>query len=582
MFAVSEVDSRLDPLSHERVPVPDIYVEGKPALVLDRRTKKRTKEDAVRENLSAVEFMHDLARTIYGPRRMIKLVSTHDGNYPLSFITSDLQSVLKRIKIKHPAAQILAGAAIATYREKGDGSVSTLLLAANMLMGCGRLLRHKIHANILIDGLTLAYHQVMKQAPKLVVRGNGSPLEVTELAIRNSLEGKLFNDDLEIVTNMLSAAVKAVGLSALRGPDAEAIVDVKKVQGGSLADSQVVEGIALTQEIPHDRMPHKVKEARIALIQTELRIPDKKITRYQDYKFAFSTPDELRGFDKSKKSFLESLALKIIAAGANVVLVQGGVDDFLFDYFASRDILVIRRFPPVEFLRVNRVLGGRLIPNPLIITSRDLGWADLIEERKVGKDKLVFITGCKGPQSVDIILRGSVMWSLDDIERVMKGAVKSAVTAARDARMVWGGGAFEQELARGLHEYSRRIPDRKQLVVGAVAEAFESLPAMLGETVGLKAVDTTTQLRHRHAKGEVSAGVDVKTGEITRMSSLGVRDFLDIKLQVIKSAFETAITILRIDELFVAPDLPHAERAYIERIKGTSRAKLKAKDALLE
>jgi chaperonin GroEL (HSP60 family) len=579
---VSNVDSRLNPLSHERVPVPDIYVEGKPALVLDRRTKKRTKEDALRDNLSAAEFMQDLARTIYGPRRLIKLVLTQDGKYPLNFITSDLQSVLKRIKISHPAAQLLAGAAISTYREKGDGSVSTLLLAANILAACKHLLVRKTHANLLIDGIALAYHRVMKNATSLVIRESSSQLGVIELAIKNSLEGKLFDDDSEIVSKMLSEAVKAVDISTLRGPDAEAIVDIKKVQGGSLADSHVVEGLALTQEIPHDRMPRTVKNARIALIQTQLRIPDKKISRYEDYMFRFSNAKELGGFEKSKKEFLEGLASKIIETGANVVLVQGGVDDFLFEYFANRNILVIRRFPEIEFLRVNRVLGGRLIPNPSLIQKEDLAWADLVEERKVGKDKLIFITGCKGPKSVDIILRGSLMWSLDDIERVMKGAIKSAITVARDPRLVWGGGAFEQELARDLYRYSQRFPDRRQLVVRAVAEAFESLPAMLAETVGLKAVDTTAQLRNRHAKGQISTGVDVRSSKVANMSSLGVRDSLDVKLQAIKTAFETAITILRVDDLIVAPELSYAERAYVQRIKGTSREKLKAKDALLE
>ncbi len=581
-MTASKVDSTLKPLAHERVPVPDIYVEGKPTLVLDRRTKKRNKDDALRDNLSAAEFMQDLARTIYGPKRLIKLVLTEEGKYPLTFITSDLQSVLKRIKINHPAAQLLAGAAISTYREKGDGSVSTLLLATSILVACKRLLVRKTHANLLIDGITLAYYRVIKNATRLVVRESSSQPGVIELAIRNSLEGKLFDGDSEIVSKMLSEAVKAVNASTLRGPDAEAIVDVKKVQGGSLADSHVVEGLALTQEIPHDRMPRTVKDARIALIQTQLRIPDKKISRYEDYKFRFSSAQELGGFEKSKKEFLEGLASEIIETGANVVLVQGGVDDFLLEYFADRNILVIRRFPEIEFLRVNRVLGGRLIPNPSLIQKEDLALADLVEERKVGKDKLVFISGCRGPKSVDIILRGSLMWSLDDIERVMKGAIKSAITAAKDPRLVWGGGAFEQELARDLYHYSQRFPDRRQLVVRAVAEAFESLPAILAETAGMKAVDTTTQLRSKHARGQISSGVDVRGGKVANMTSLGVYDSFDVKLQAIKAAFETAITILRVDDLIVGPELPYAERAYVQRIKGSSRKKLKARDALFE
>jgi len=578
---LSNQDPRLKPLSHERVPVPDIYVDGKPALVLDKRAKRRDKEDTLRENLAAAAFMQDLARTIFGPRSLIKLVSTHEGNYPLTFVTSDLQSVLKRIQIKHPAAQIIAGAAIATHREKGDGCVSTMLLATGLLSECKRLLEHKTHANVLVDGLTLAYHRIVAQASKLIIRKTDTQLDVIGLAIGNSLGGKLFDDDRRVVQGLLSEAVKTVGVSELRGPDSRWVVDVKKVQGGTLADSHVVTGIALTQEIPHDKMPRTVKGAKIALIEKELRIPDKKITRYEDYKFAFSSPQEMSGFEKSKKTYLEGLASNIIAANANVVLVEGGVDDFLFEYFANRGILLLRRFPHVEFERVNRVVGGRMIPYGLEITDEDLGWADLIEERKIGKQKLVYIEGCKKPKSVDIVLRGGVKWSLDDIERVMMGAVKSATTAARDPRLVWGGGAFEFELARNLTAYARRIKDRRQLVLEAVAEAFESIPGILGESAGLKAMDVTSELRYRHAKGEKSAGIDVKSGRIMSMSALGVLDLLDVKLQAITSAFETAITILRINELIVGAELSKPERSYLERIKGSTRKAFKEKGAII-
>jgi len=222
-----------------------------------------------------------------------------------------------------------------------------------------------------------------------------------------------------------------------------------------------------------------------------------------------------------------------------------------------------------------------MIPDPSLLTSEDLGWAKLVEERKVGKDTLVFITGCKVPKTVDIVIRGANKRALDDVERVMKGAIKAAVTVAKDPRLVWGGGAFEQELAMKLYDYSEEIPDRRQLVIRAVAEAFESLPAMLAETVGLEAVDITAELRRRHSLGEASAGVDVNNNSIALMSSLGLLDSLDVKLQVIKSAFETAITILRVDEVLVGRDLPEPERAYVQRIKGTSPEKLKEKDAYL-
>jgi chaperonin GroEL (HSP60 family) len=525
--------------------------------------------------------MRDLAKTVFGPQRLIKLVLDQESKYPVTYIGSDLYDVLKRIKLKHPAAQLVAGAAIATYREKGDGCVSTMLLTANILDKCKSLLRKRTHANQVIDGLSLAYQKAMDLARQLVVTKKYDTLQVIEIAIRNALTGKLLFHDHQAISKLLIEAVRTVGAKNLAGPDGNDIIDAKKIAGGSLADSQVVDGIVLTQEIPHARMPRRVEGARIALIQGELRIPEKKIHRYQDYSFEFETPQMLSSFKSGKKAFLEGLAAKILETNANVVLVQGGIDDFLFEYFADHGVLVIRRFPPVEFARVSRALGGNMVPNPELLTARDLAWADLVEERRTGKDKLIFVTGCKAPKTVDIILRGSNMSALDDLERVMKAAIKAGAAVANDPRLVWGGGAFEQELATGLYKYAEQIPDKRQLVIRAVAEAFESLPATLAETIGLKGLDITAELRHRHSLGEASAGIDINSGSVRKMSSLGLLDSFDIKLQIIQSAFEAAITILRVDDVVVAPDLPDSERAYLQRIKGTSKEELKKKDAYL-
>jgi chaperonin GroEL (HSP60 family) len=572
-----KLDSRLMPLPHEWVPSPDIYLDGKPTLVVDKRTIRRTKKDILNENVAAVTFMRDLAKTIFGPRRLIKVVLT-EGKYPLTFVTSDLQSVLKRIKIKHPAAQLIAGAGITTHREKGDGCVSTILLAANILGACKRLLERKTHANVVIDGLSLAYKRVMSFAPKLAISQKYDPLRAIGIGIRGSLEGKLSDHDLDFMSDLLLRAINIVGIQNLTGPDETDIVDIKKIPGGAITDSQVVDGIVLTQEIPSLDMPRRVEDAKIALIQTELKLPRRKITRYEDYAFEFDSIQGCTDFNMSNKSFLESRVAKIVEANANVVLVEEGVDELLFDYFAKRGIMLIRRFPQVEFERISRALGGNMIPNPSILTPQDLGWAKLVEERKVGKDTFVFVTGCRAQKAVDIVLRGGTKWELDDTERVMKGAIKTAITVARDARLVWGGGAFEQELAMDLYDYSERIPDRRQLVIRAAAEAFESLPAMLAETVGLKAVDVTAELRRRHGGEEKSAGVDVKKKSVGLMSCSGVLDSLDVKAQVIKAAFETAITILRVDDCIIARELSEPERHYVRRIKGTSGQKLKGKD----
>jgi chaperonin GroEL (HSP60 family) len=560
-----KLDSTRMPLAHERIPRPDIYVDGQPVLIFDRGTIRRSGLEALRDNIEAARWVMEFVKPLFGPFRLNKLMTVREGRSTLTFLSSDLRTIFRKVKVKHPLARFLTGAGIAVSREKGDGAVSTILLAGKILEKCRGLLDLRVHPTVILDGVLSAYKKALELSERLVVKGL-SRGQAIRLGIKSALLGKLPMDDVDHFTDLLYRAVQLSGLENLIR-EGSSLIDFKKVPGGSLKESHLVEGLTLTMEIPHMDMPRIVEDAHIAAIRGELRIPNKKLTRYMDYSFSFEDPGEIGGFDRLKRSFLTELAHRVIDAGANVVMVEKGIDEFLLEYFAEIDVLAVRGIPPPEFDRIAKAVGANITTHLEQTSREDLGWAEKIFEAKLGKQKLLYITGCRNPGALDIVLRGSPKYFLDDVERVVRGALATARAVAEDPRMVWGGGAFEEQIAIHLRRYADKLPGKVQVVIRAVAEAFEAIPAMLGENIGLKEVDVTAKLRSMHAQNRSTMGIDQTRRGIADMAESWIVDPLTVKLQTMKSAFEAAITILRIDEYIISRELPEPERHYVERIK---------------
>ena len=83
----------------------------------------------------------------------------------------------------------------------------------------------------------------------------------------------------------------------------------------------------------------------------------------------------------------------------------------------------------------------------------------------------------------------------------------------------------------------------------AYAEALEIVPEVLSENAGLNPIDILQELKTCHEKNEVWAGVNVFDGKVRDMKALEVYEPLSVKKQIVKSATEAALMILKVDEL---------------------------------
>ncbi|MEM2421369.1 MAG: TCP-1/cpn60 chaperonin family protein, partial [Acidilobaceae archaeon] len=265
---------------------------------------------------------------------------------------------------------------------------------------------------------------------------------------------------------------------------------------------------------------------------------------------------------EEETKLLREMVEKIASTGANVVITQKGIDEVAQHFLAKKGILAVRRVKRSDIEKLARATGAKIVTSLRELKEEYLGYAELVEERKVGEEKMVFVEGAKNPRSVTILLRGANDMILDEAERNIKDALHALRNILREPKIVSGGGASEIELAEQLRVYARTVGGKEQLAIEAYSEALESIPLILAESAGLDPLDSLLQLRSLHAKGLKNAGVNVLGGKIAdNMYDLGVFEPLLVKKQVVKSATEAAITLIKIDDVIAAAPPKKEEKA---------------------
>jgi len=306
--------------------------------------------------------------------------------------------------------------------------------------------------------------------------------------------------------------------------------------------------LVLDKEVVHSGMPKRVEKAKIALLESTLEIEKTEF----DAKINIERPEQMESFMREEENMLKEMVEKIVASGANVVVCQKGIDDMAQHFLARKGILAMRRAKKSDMEKLGKATGGKVVTNLEGLTESDLGYAGLVEERKIGDDKIIFIEGCKSPHSVAILIRGGTERFVDEAERSVHDALCVVRDVVQEPKILAGGGSPEMEISRALRGYAETLPGREQLAVQSFGEAIEIVPLTLGENAGLDPIDILSELRARHEKGEKWAGVDIFAGKIEDMWKLGVYEPLAVKKQIIKSATEAATMLLRIDDVIAA------------------------------
>ncbi|MDI6642635.1 MAG: thermosome subunit beta [Candidatus Hodarchaeaceae archaeon] len=520
---------------------------GRQVLVLPEGTRRLIGRDAQRMNILAARVISEAVRTTLGPRGMDKMLVDSLGDV---VITNDGVTILKEMEVEHPAAKMLVEVAKTQDEEVGDGTTTAVVLAGELLHEAERLLDQTIHPTVIVSGYRMAAEKAQNLLSEIA-----EPIKIDDEVLlkkiaMTAMTGKKAEGSRERLADLVVNAVKQIVDKTDGGYIADIdYIGIEKKPGESTDDSQLIQGVILDKERAHPAMPKRVKNAKIALLDCALEIKKTET----DAEIRVTSPDQLRAFLDEEEAMLKKMVDQVVATGANVVVCQKGIDDLAQHYLAKAGIYAVRRAKKSDMEKLSRATGGKILTNLDDLTADDLGKAGLVEERKIGEDKMTFIKECKDPRAVGILIRGGTEHVIDEVERAVHDALSVVSAAIEDGKIIYGGGAPDIELAKQLREYAETVGGREALAVNAFANAIESIPRTLAENAGLDSIDILVDLRAKHEKTDgKNIGVDVYKGKTADMKKEGVVEPLRMKTQAIKSASEAAIMILRIDDMIAA------------------------------
>jgi thermosome len=525
---------------------------GQPVLILREDTKRSRGRDARRSNMMAAQIISEVLKTTLGPRGMDKMLIDSLGDIT---ITNDGATILDEIDVQHPAAKMMIEVAKTQDDEVGDGTTTAVILAGELLKKAGDLLDQEIHPSIIITGYQKAAEKALERLKELALDVDMDDSETLMKLAMTSMRSKTIAQSAEHLSALVIEAIKQI----MEERDGEVIADVDNVQivkkeGKSLAETELIRGIIIDKEVVHAGMPKKVENAKIALVDSALEVEKTEF----DAEIRIRSPDAIKAFLDQESEMLMKMVNQVKDSGANILFAQKGIDDVAQHFLAKAGIMAARRVKKSDMEKLAKATGGKVISNLSDLKASDLGKCGLVEERKVGDDKMIFVEECSDPQAVAIFVRAGLERMIDEAERGLNDALYVISDVAEMPKMVPGGGAIETELSKYVSNYATQVGGREQLAIEAFGGALEVVPRTLAINAGLDVLDTMVAIKAAHDKeGGWSVGVNVFEEGVVDMLEQGVVEPMAVKLQAIKSAVEVASMILRIDDV-VAASAPEA------------------------
>ena len=517
-----------------------------PILVLRKGSRRSRGRSAQHSNIMAAKVIAQAVKSSLGPKGMDKMLVDDMGDVT---ITSDGRTILERINVEHPAAKMMVEVAKAQDDEVGDGTTTSIIVAGELLSKAEDLIDRNIHPTTIIDGYRRASEKALEALERIAIQIDPADKDALRRVAMTSLASKIVSENRERLAEITVEAVLLVAHTI--GNEYRVDLDdimIEKKPGESVVGTKLIRGIILNKGFVHPDMPKRIEDARIALLNSPLEVEKTEF----DARIHIESPEAMDEFLREEEGMLRWMAEKIASVGANVLVCQKSIDDTAEYYLAKMGIAAVKHVKKSDLEKVAKATGGRIVVNLDDLRGEDLGFAGLVEERKIGDDKMVFIEGCRNPRSVTILIRGGTERIVDEAERSIHDALCVVRDVVQEPKILAGGGAPEMEVAREVRGYAESLSGREQLAAHKFAEAIEIVPTALAENAGLDPIDILSELRAAHEGGGVWMGVDVLGGGVNDMMRLEVYEPLAVKKQVIKSATEAATMILKIDDVIAA------------------------------
>ncbi len=521
-------------------------MSGTPVLILKEGTSRERGRGAQSNNIAAAMAVAEALKTALGPKGMDKMLVDSLGDVT---ITSDGRTILDEMDVQHPVAKMMVEVAKTQDQEVGDGTTSAVVVAGELLRLAQDLMDKQVHPTVILDGYREASERALERLEEIAIPVDPEDREYLRKVAMTSMASKLVAGNKEELSDIVVSAILHV--AQREGDSMKADLDdimVEKQPGESLTDTKLVEGVIIDKEAAHPKMPKRVENARIALVKSALEVKKTEFTA----KINIESPGEIEAYLRQEEDMIRSMVDRVKESGANVLFCQKGIDDIAEHLLAREGILAVKQVKESDMEKLAKATEGRMATRIDELTGEDLGDAGFVEERKIGDEKMIFVEDCKNPKAVAILVRGGTERIVDEAERSIHDALSVVRDVVQEPKIVAGGGAPEIEIARAVREAAVGRPGREQLAMEKFADAFEVIPSVLAENAGLDPIDVISEMKARHERGELWAGVNVVEGGVEDMRKLEVYEPLVVKKQIIKSATEAAAMILKIDDVIAS------------------------------
>jgi len=524
---------------------------GTPILILREGAEQSSGKDARTKNILAIQAVAEAVKSTLGPRGMDKMLVDSLGDIT---VTNDGATILGNLDMEHPGAKMAVAIAKSQDENVGDGTTSSAIIAGQLLGVANDLMSQGIHPTVVARGYSLAGRKA-REILKSDIGEKIDPVKdqkiLTQAGI-TTMNSKGIAGSKEFFADLAVTAFMKVRSESNNMANVKNITIVKK-KGKSVKESQVIDGFILEKEPAHSMMPHLTHNAKIALIAQAFEI--KKTEFSSDLRI--QNPADIQNFLDQEELILKHFADKLKEAGATVVINQKGIDDTAAHFLNKFGIVAIKSVTRTDLEKLQKAIGGKIVENIESLSKTDLGEAQTVEFKKVAGDNLCFIFGCKNAKAVSILLRAGISNVLDEAERTLHDALCVIASLFDRAMIVGGGGAVEMELSQRLLDFASKQSGKEQIAIETYARALEIIPITLAENAGLDPIEIVSQLRNAHAKpGNKFIGLDIFQGKVVNNKDAGVIEPVANIDQILKSATELAVMILRIDDLIKAKASP--------------------------
>ncbi|MEM3871797.1 MAG: thermosome subunit alpha [Nitrososphaeria archaeon] len=508
------------------------------------------RKNVQRNNFMAVILFSDIIKTSLGPKGMYKMLVDKNGSIK---VTSNGKTILKELEIEHPVIKIMVEMSKAIDNEVGDGTISSVILAGALLEKALELIDKGVHPTIIAEGYAKALEKSLEILSSIAIKIDPKDRDMLENLARTSMETKITFSDANVLAPLIVESLLLVAEEIEGKIDVDIKnIKVEKSAGCSIGDTKLVRGLIIprtyTKEIMQPEMPKRVSQAKIAVINCPLKMRKPEY----DTRISIDSPEQIQMLLDERNKVVKAIVDKIIAVGANVIVTNRDIDDLALYNLAKAKIMAIRRDLDADLSRLARATGARIIANIDELQSKDLGYADIVEEIKVGNEKWVVFEGCKNQKALSIFVRGGTDKVVEEVERAVYDALYTVKDAMIKPFILVGAGSIEEEIALRLKDWAKTLSGRKQLAVQKFAEGLETIPMTLAKNAGMDPINTITELRARHKGGEKTAGINAVSGKVEDVQKLDVYEPLIVKEQILKAATEVVSMILRIDGIIAA------------------------------